>query len=92
MLKKPKVTKKWYKPTKVKSNGQECVTRNGTRYFVGSKCPACSVERDTGGRLEHKTNEKRFALICAKCLYVVRSEREMLKRRTYSGRSAKVFF
>lgn len=53
---------------------------NGTRYYEDSKCPACSSERDNGGRLKIKKRVRPF-LKCDKCQYTIlgsktRSQRE----------------
>jgi uncharacterized Zn finger protein len=47
---------------------------NGIRYREGSKCPSCSSEVDTGGRLELK-KIKNYFLKCKKCKYVIRSKK-----------------
>lgn len=58
------------------------ITLNGTRYTEESKCPACSGERDTGGKLEFKKRTNWF-LKCIKCKYVIHSERVKLKQELY---------
>lgn len=55
---------------------------NGTRYLEEDKCPSCSSERDTGGRLELKKRTNYF-LKCRKCKYVVKSDRTINKQLAY---------
>jgi uncharacterized Zn finger protein len=45
---------------------------NGTRYYEESKCPSCSSERDTGGRLKLHFRKRAF-LRCEKCKYTILS-------------------
>ena len=63
------------------------ITLNGVSYQEGSKCPACSSERDTGGRLVlHK--RKHFYLTCKKCRYTVRTEKAINQQISYLHRLA----
>lgn len=55
---------------------------NGTRYYEQDRCPSCSSERDTGGRLELKKRTNYF-LKCAKCKYTVKSEKAINKQLSY---------
>ena len=58
------------------------ITLNGTTYKEDSKCPSCSGERDTGGRLELKKRTNYF-LKCIKCKYTVKSEKVINKQLSY---------
>ena len=55
---------------------------NGIAYTTNSKCPACSGERDTGGRLEFR-KKKNYYLHCSKCKYSIHSQRAKLKQEKY---------
>jgi len=46
------------------------VELNNFNYYEGSKCPACSSEKDKGGRLEIKTRLRPF-LKCSLCKYSI---------------------
>ena len=48
------------------------IERYGVKYQTGSKCPACSVERDQGGRLKLESR-KYYYLRCDRCKYAVKS-------------------
>lgn len=47
------------------------VNRNGVIYYEGQKCPACSGERDKGGRME-TVKPKQVSLRCTLCKYTVK--------------------
>lgn len=55
---------------------------NGFRYYEGSKCPACSSERDTGGRMELKKRARHF-LKCNKCKYTILGKQTREKQERY---------
>lgn len=55
---------------------------NGTSYHEGSKCPACSSERDKGGRLELKKRVQIF-LKCNLCRYSILSRETRNKADRY---------
>ena len=58
------------------------ITLNGSTYTEGSRCPACSAEKDTGGRLEFKKRTNWY-LKCFKCRYTVHGERAKNKQALY---------
>ncbi len=51
---------------------------NGIRYREESKCPSCSSERDTGGRMKLK-KRARYFLKCEKCKYSILGEQTRTK-------------
>ena len=55
---------------------------NGTRYYEGSKCLACSSEVDKGGRLELQ-KRTRIYLKCSKCKYSVLSKKTRNKQENF---------
>jgi len=55
---------------------------NGTRYNKDSKCPSCSIERDSGGRLELK-KIKNFFLKCNLCKYVIRTKKVVERQENW---------
>lgn len=58
------------------------ITLNGFNYTEDSKCPACSGEQDTGGRLVFRKRTNWF-LKCKKCKYSVQSERAIHRQALY---------
>lgn len=63
-------------------NKKKTLYLNGIRYKEEDKCPACSSERDTGGRLQlHKRTN--YFLKCRKCKYSVKSERTINQQLGY---------
>jgi len=50
------------------------ITLNGTTYRENSRCPSCSGERDTGGRLKLYKRKRDF-LKCEKCKYSILGEK-----------------
>lgn len=65
---------------------------NGSRYLENSKCPACSSERDKGGRLKlHKL--ARHFLKCELCKYSILSketrDRQENRQRAHQAKSIK---
>lgn len=59
---------------------------------VGDKCPACSVERDKGGRLELRQRKNKY-LKCSQCKYTVHSLRVFQEQqaRKEKRRRQKIF-
>lgn len=55
---------------------------NGTNYYEGSKCPACSSEVDKGGRMKIK-KRKRLFLKCDYCSYTILSKETVNKKEKY---------
>ena len=51
---------------------------NGIVYREDSKCPSCSSERDTGGRMKLKKRTRVF-LKCEKCKYSILGEKTRTK-------------
>lgn len=58
------------------------IDRYGSRYTEGGKCPACSNEIDTGGRLKRQ-KRKYFFLKCAKCKYTIHATVHYEKKVKY---------
>lgn len=56
------------------------VERFGRIYKTGQRCPACSGERDQGGRLQTK-RRKYFFLKCDRCKYIIRSTVDYVKKQ-----------
>jgi len=65
-----------------KTKPPQVIKLNGTIYREDSKCPACSGERDTGGRLEFR-KRKNWFLKCRKCKYAVHSDRVKLQQEKW---------
>lgn len=63
-------------------NKKKGVYINGSTYYEDDKCPACSGERDIGGRLCLRKRTNHY-LVCRKCKYAVKGEQSILKQEIY---------
>lgn len=59
---------------------------NGFMYYEGSKCPACSSERDKGGRLQLMKRLRPF-LKCNLCKYSILSNKTRNKQERYLAKA-----
>lgn len=55
------------------------IHRWGKAFTEGGKCPACSGERDTGGKLQLR-QRKNIYLKCNKCRYTIKTEKAALEQ------------
>ena len=60
---------------------------NNWEYHEGDKCPACSSDKDVGGRLEKKTRKFPY-LKCIKCKYTINEEKQRERRMTFLAEQA----
>ena len=60
---------------------------NNWEYHEGDRCPACSSEKDCGGRLEMKKRKFPY-LKCCKCKYTIHEEKQRERRLSFVAEQA----
>lgn len=76
---KRKLVMKKYLTPKNYPHPPQKLERYGVIYYTESKCPACSGEKDNGGRLKGY-KRKFFYLKCDRCKYTIKSTNAIEKQ------------